>query len=298
MNLTPLALAAAYAYLNKGDKEQAPPVAPAATPAVTPAAQIPPRTDMTQMFGATQDAEDMAAGPMGGQAPSVMTKKNPSFKQAFSEARLAGDKTFQWNGKPYTTELADKTTPIQKTTNNPGAVQKFIAGQSAPDQSDAETKRLKAQNTKALDYNAKNYIGTDIDSDLYDRGLPKDKNNKIDIDQFINNVKTQDQKESLKRTPSQYDEIRKIVLKNHPNNYIENSKLKAEPVKKTYRDSDGKIHSYEEKPKETSSTRNPKTGRPYAKGGKVKAYAKGGTVSASKRGDGIAQRGHTKGRLV
>ena len=34
------------------------------------------------------------------------------------------------------------------------------------------------------------------------------------------------------------------------------------------------------------------------KGGDVKAYAKGGTVSASKRGDGIAQRGHTKGRLV
>jgi hypothetical protein len=34
------------------------------------------------------------------------------------------------------------------------------------------------------------------------------------------------------------------------------------------------------------------------KGGDVKAYAKGGTVSASKRGDGIAQRGHTKGRIV
>lgn len=34
------------------------------------------------------------------------------------------------------------------------------------------------------------------------------------------------------------------------------------------------------------------------KGGKVKSYAKGGTVSsASKRGDGIAQRGKTKGRM-
>jgi len=163
MNLTPLALAAAYAALRGGNKEEAPAVAPAAVPAPAPTAQIPARTDMTQMFGATQDAQDMEAGPAAGQAPSVMTKKNPSFKQAFSEARLAGDKTFQWNGKPYTTELADKTTPIQKTTNNPGAVQKFIAGQSAPDQSDAETKRLKAQNTKALDYDAKNDIGTDID---------------------------------------------------------------------------------------------------------------------------------------
>jgi hypothetical protein len=41
------------------------------------------------------------------------------------------------------------------------------------------------------------------------------------------------------------------------------------------------------------------------KGGKVKAYAKGGMVSgkskassASSRGDGIAQRGKTKGRFV
>ena len=35
------------------------------------------------------------------------------------------------------------------------------------------------------------------------------------------------------------------------------------------------------------------------KGGKVKAYAKGGSVSsASSRGDGIAQRGKTKGRFI
>ena len=42
----------------------------------------------------------------------------------------------------------------------------------------------------------------------------------------------------------------------------------------------------------------------YKRGGKVKAYAKGGSVSSktvkntSRRGDGIAQRGHTKGRIV
>ena len=228
MNLTPLALAAAYAYLNKGDKEQAP--APAATPAITPApaAQIPPRTDMTQMFGATQDVEDMAAGPMGGQAPSVMTQKNPSFKQAFSEARLAGDKTFQWNGKPYTTELAGKTTPAKT--------------KPSVDQSQAETNRLKSQ-------------------DKFATGVP--------VSPTVTPTTTENE-----------------------------TKSEAKKTKKTYRGVDGKVHTYEEEPKETSSTRNPKTGRPYAKGGKIKAYAKGGTVSASKRGDGIAQRGHTKGRLV
>ena len=41
--------------------------------------------------------------------------------------------------------------------------------------------------------------------------------------------------------------------------------------------------------------RNPRTGREYAKGGKIQAYAKGGAVSASKRGDGIARKGFTKG---
>jgi hypothetical protein len=40
-------------------------------------------------------------------------------------------------------------------------------------------------------------------------------------------------------------------------------------------------------------------GTEMKKGGKVKGYAKGGSVkSASSRGDGIAQRGKTKGRMV
>ena len=33
------------------------------------------------------------------------------------------------------------------------------------------------------------------------------------------------------------------------------------------------------------------------KGGSINTYAKGGSVSASRRGDGIAQRGKTKGRM-
>jgi hypothetical protein len=33
-------------------------------------------------------------------------EKPKSFKEAFAEARSAGDKTFTWNGKKYTTEVA------------------------------------------------------------------------------------------------------------------------------------------------------------------------------------------------
>ena len=34
-----------------------------------------------------------------------------------------------------------------------------------------------------------------------------------------------------------------------------------------------------------------------AKGGAIQSYAKGGSVSAASRGDGIAQRGKTRGRM-
>ncbi len=46
------------------------------------------------------------------------------------------------------------------------------------------------------------------------------------------------------------------------------------------------------------ATLNTPTAGLFRKGGKVKAYAKGGAVSASRRGDGVAQRGKTKGRMV
>jgi len=104
------------------------------------------RTDNTQIMGANQDTEDMEAGqaqnaalaaepaktaqepgafyeagsgPEGEAAtPTVMAQKNPSFKQAFSQARLNGDKTFTWNGKTYTTEMS--STPKNPTVT-PGS---------------------------------------------------------------------------------------------------------------------------------------------------------------------------------
>lgn len=281
------------------------------------------KTDLNPTIGANQDDEDMARGQamgattaapamqadqnqsqaetnrlMGQNAnatgvPTVMTMKNPSFKQAFSEARLAGDKTFQWNGKTYTTEMSGQTA-TSKTKPPIG-----------PDQSDAETRRLQAQNTKAANYVTKSDYGTDIDYGLYERKLPRDKNNKLDIEQFINNIKKQDKAEGIPRTPEQYDEIRKIALKDYPNDYIQGAQPKAEPkkekTKKTYVDKfgDGKVHTYEEKPEEeASTTRHARTGRTYAKGGAIKAFAKGGRVSASSRADGLAKKGHTKGRIV
>jgi hypothetical protein len=37
-----------------------------------------------------------------------------SFKEAFAEARAAGDKTFEWRGKKYTTEMAKPKAPAKR----------------------------------------------------------------------------------------------------------------------------------------------------------------------------------------
>ena len=56
-----------------------------------------PRREATQ-----EDMDSLVAAPRF--EPEAETKK--TFKQAFAAARGAGDKTFEWNGKKYTTEMA------------------------------------------------------------------------------------------------------------------------------------------------------------------------------------------------
>ena len=82
MNLTPLALAALYAYA-KGQNQpdnNIPGAAPAAPPAATPVAPaatpVVNRTDNTQIMGANQDAEDMEAGKAA--APTVAPASKPT----------------------------------------------------------------------------------------------------------------------------------------------------------------------------------------------------------------------------
>lgn len=85
MNLTPLALAALYAYAKGQDQPDnnipgaapaATPVAPAATPVAPAATPVVKRTDNTQIMGANQDAEDMEAGKAA--APTVAPASKPT----------------------------------------------------------------------------------------------------------------------------------------------------------------------------------------------------------------------------
>ena len=57
--------------------------------------------------------------------------KMASFKEAFAEARKAGDKTFEYMGKKYTTEMAGAKKPAASTTSTDKDESKPKAGSYA-----------------------------------------------------------------------------------------------------------------------------------------------------------------------
>lgn len=55
---------------------------------------------------ASLNAQKGWTGTEDSAAPAAEPAKKQSFKEAFAEARKGGGKTFEWNGKKYTTEMA------------------------------------------------------------------------------------------------------------------------------------------------------------------------------------------------
>lgn len=64
-------------------------------------------TDFGGEFNASFGAEDLLAKPDFGGAPD--SAESVPFGKAFAQARLSGDKTFNWQGGSYTTDLASPT---------------------------------------------------------------------------------------------------------------------------------------------------------------------------------------------
>lgn len=60
-------------------------------------------TDDSEPGGSTEGMPSFAADDSAAAPPPV---KKQSFKEAFAAARANGDKTFEWNGKLYGTQLA------------------------------------------------------------------------------------------------------------------------------------------------------------------------------------------------
>jgi len=58
--------------------------------------------------------------------------KTMSFKEAFASARGAGDKTFEWQGKKYTTDLASSKPAAEKAVEKPAKSVSKIKSVSAP----------------------------------------------------------------------------------------------------------------------------------------------------------------------
>lgn len=63
--------------------------------------------------------------------PAAPARKQ-SFKEAFAEARRGGEKTFEWNGKKYTTEMAGTPKPAAKVTDTGDETARLKARAPAP----------------------------------------------------------------------------------------------------------------------------------------------------------------------
>lgn len=57
----------------------------------------------------------------GEEAAEPLAPRKQSFKEAFAEARRGGGKTFEWNGKKYTTEMAGEKSASPRAASKPAA---------------------------------------------------------------------------------------------------------------------------------------------------------------------------------
>ena len=75
--------------------------------------------DVMEAVNASEDAQDIARSMGAGPRNEEAADKKQSFKEAFAEARKGGNKTFEWNGKKYSTEMAGATPSKAKEKAEP-----------------------------------------------------------------------------------------------------------------------------------------------------------------------------------
>jgi len=76
--------------------------------------------DVEEAANASEESQDIAksmvAGPKNEEEPKA--EKKQSYKEAFAEARKGGDKSFEWNGKKYSTAMAGPA-PVKEKAPEP-----------------------------------------------------------------------------------------------------------------------------------------------------------------------------------
>jgi hypothetical protein len=223
-----------------------------------------------------------------------------TFGNAFKESRAAGDKTFEWQGKTYSTNVAGPKT--SKSTSSSSAATTSSPSKMTMEDSMAELNR--ATGTKAMDPNSDRGPNAVTGND-FTRNVGNTLSALTPIGGGLSKVGVElamgrKGAETAAKGAQVAEKGREAVT--NPMSWmagpkgmeaaqkVENvaSRAAAKAAKAKQRTS-GQIPD--------SVTNGGAVG--IKKGGAIKKYAKGGSVSsASSRGDGIAIRGKTKGTMA
>ena len=100
--------------------------------------------------------EQKEVDEIGSKFAKTLKKDTPSFKTAFAAARKSGDKTFEWNGKKYTTELASEKKPAKASTTStaPSSSDRSVAKADSSNFSDRMAYKRATQSKMAADKKA------------------------------------------------------------------------------------------------------------------------------------------------
>ncbi len=210
--------------------------------------------------------------------------KKQSFSAAFAAARKRGDKTFTWNGSSYGTKLKGEDDKPAKSANP------YNAKTSMSD----IKRNLDTTNSQMSDAQLRNYIGK-LNAGA-DRNTPKPSSTRAPSGFSL------DPKKLAKMTTDNLSEAAGRAVPRSPGMPTKNdagksatSGMSDAEIRKFMRDNE---RGYEETA--ARKTPNPIRRTAEATGTAAKSrlvepkYAKGGKVT---RGDGIARKGHTKGKM-
>jgi hypothetical protein len=187
-----------------------------------------------------------------------------AFGKAFRAARDSGDTEFEFEGKKYNTKMKGDSAPASK----------------APSKADTKDLEAKGQagNKAMQDEEEKSSTGPDSASKNLGSAVGS---RKVQTDYSLGKTPTSEQaRVNREAVADTVKEVASDVTDYANKPFLSPMMRKAEENKgKTYRDSSGKVQ----------------TATGMKRGGAVKKMASGGM--ASSRGDGIAQRGKTRGRI-
>lgn len=241
-------------------------------------------------------SESYTAEPDSFVGPKISSQE--SFRRKFAKERAAGKKTFEWNGKTYTTELASEKAKRVAKPASEAAAPATTAAKASASEPKAETKKETKATPKVEDFSA---AGNKLTYGTSKAPAIKGKEpaaTRERIEPHMGDLKDINPRKPADTSP------RKLSMSNSPR--LSGSRGGGGGGGSGTRqlmlgsDLDPKALMRENRsPRDDDESRFADEGNPnFKRGGKVKKYAKGGSVgSASKRADGIATKGKTRGKM-